>query len=571
MKKVLFGVGILFITAYLFTNGLTQTFFQQDEWNGFGYVIFLRQSPWWAWFNLLGPSHFIPLSQFYWFVMYRLFGYEAQYYALNALTLHAIASFLVFMLAKKISQNAWIGALTAFLFVTNSRSAQAFTHLAVFPATITSFIVIMSFFLYLTGLKNKVILEKKDLGFLLGIFFVSVFLREDGLILPVLLPVYFWLFSPKVFQRKNLWFFAVFYAVIAAFFGFRVYIQTHAVQAIAVTGSSFKKIYLYNAISLPFKLIVQNIFEGINLFNAFWENKRLAYTEYHHQITVGLMYTVVYDFVILGVFNGLAAFFLFVSRKISNRHFWRSVLFCIAWILVAAFLLAAVGRPHNVVESRYLYLSSFAVLFIVSSTLIGLWSMPYRRPLLRMIVQAFIGLGIIVLTVTSYKEMQVTIKRYVFQSSARKNILVDLMKIHPTIPKKAIFYVACKTTCYRNIEGFGVPNDLVLPYTSGPGWIILLYYAQKDEKAYAQFFTPYNGKEFLWDYGAEGYRTVGEYGFGFFRTKELLLETLERESLPPETVIGVTYDETDFSLHDMSPQFVEELRHDLATRSAGLR
>lgn len=571
MKKILLGVGLLFTAAYLFTHGLTDTFFQQDEWNGFGYVIFLRQSPWWAWFNLLGPSHFIPLSQFYWFVMYRLFGYDAQYYALNALTLHAIASYLVFVVAKRLSGNVWTGILTAFFFVTNSRSAQAFTHLAVFPATITSFIVIMLFFVYLTGLGKRVILHRWDLAALLGIFFISVFLREDGLILPVLMPLYFLLHSPKIFQKKNLWFFAYFYASIILFFGFRVYIQTHAVQAIAITGQSFRKIYLYNAISLPFKLIVQNIFEGIDLFNAFWENKRLPYTEYHHQITVGLMYTVVYDFVILVVFNLLASLFLIVTRKVKDPFFWKSIVFSIGWIIVSAALLAAVGRPHNVIESRYLYLSSVAVLFIFSQMLIRIWKTAPGIPVVSIIGKTAVVIGIIALTYMSYTEIQITIKRYVFQSQARKHILTDLMRIHPTIPKKTIFYVECKKACYRNIEHFGVPNELVLPYTSGPGWIFLLHYAKKNEKAYGQFFTPYEGKEFLWDYGAEGYRSVDEYGFGFFRTRGLLYEALEKENLPPDTVIGLLYDESDFSVHDMSPKIRAEITHDLATRSAALQ
>lgn len=564
MKKALLLCIGFFLLIYWFTHGLTNTFFQQDEWNGFGYVIYLRQSPWWAWFNLLGPSHFIPLSQFYWFVMYRLFGYEASYYALNAITLHAIASYLVYLVAKRFTGNNPVAILTSFLFATNSRSAQAFTHLAVFPATITSFIIIMIFFLYLTTLRAKTTFQKKDLLILLGIFFTSVFLREDGLILPALLPVYLWLFTPKVFQRRNLWFFAIFYACIIGFFGFRVYLQTHAATAIAITAGSFKKIYLYNAISLPFKLVVQNIFEGIDLFNIFWDHKQLVYTEYHHQITVGLMYTVVYDFVILVVFTILAGLFLFVTRNYKNPIFWKPILFCIAWILISAWLLSVAGRPMNVVESRYLYLSSFAVLLIFSQLLVFIFQKNY-------IGKIFVVLSIGALLVMSYKEVQITIKRYVFQSQARKHILVDLLRLHPTIPKDTVFYVTCSKVCYRNNESFGVPDELVLPYTSGPGWIFLLHYAKQNEKAYAQFFTLYQGKEFLWDYGAEGFRKEGDYSFGFYRVKRHLEQALLEEKFSIDSVIGLSYDESDFSLHDNTKEVRADLQRFEATASATLQ
>ena len=124
VKKWILIFVLLFSLIFWFTGGVLQTFFQQDEWNGFGLVIQLAHGPIASWFNLLGPSHFIPLSQFFWFVLYRLFGFEAQYYALVALVLHAVASLLVYILAGKLTKNLWIGALTAVLFATNAHSAK---------------------------------------------------------------------------------------------------------------------------------------------------------------------------------------------------------------------------------------------------------------------------------------------------------------------------------------------------------------------------------------------------------------------------------------------------------------
>ena len=149
------------------------------------------------------------------------------------------------------------------------------------------------------------------------------------------------------------------------------------------------------------------------------------------------------------------------------------------------------------------------------------------------------------------------------------------MKVHPTIPKNTIFYVRCKEICYRNSE-FGISNSLVLPFSSGPGWIIMLYYSRQNEKAYAPFFTRYEGEtelwdwkvgryvrvknqDFLWDMGAQGYRKIGNYSFGYFVSEDYLRETIKNNNLNKNIVIGLEYDEKNFKITDIS----QEIRKDL--------
>lgn len=570
VKKYLSVVLLLIVVILLFTRGLLETFFQQDEWNGFGYVIQLSHSSPWAWFNILGTSHFIPLSQFFWYILYKLFGFKAYWYSVTAIGLHALSSILVFVLAKRLTQNNWTSLLTSVLFATNFRSAQAFTHLAIFPATLTCYLIIILFLLYLTKLKGKYFSIKNTIILLL-LFLMSVILREDGLILPVLLPVYLLFYNRAVIHKRNAGAFILFYSVIFIFVIFRVVIQLVSPQAIAISGAGAFEIFIYNAISLPFKLLVQNLFEGIELYNVFFQNKQHIYTASHTYINFSVMYTVFYDFITLIVFNLLIAIFYISTRKIKDVNFWKTIWFCLAWIIIASGLLAVVGRPLNIVESRYLYLTSFPVLLMFSLTVVHLWNKDYKTALLSKGMRLVIVGGLILFIWLSYRDIQLTIKRYNFWATARINILSDLTRLHPAIAEKTIFFVRCKTKCLRNIDDFGVPNEYLLPFTSGPGWIFMLQYAQKDEATFAPFFSKLDGKEFLWDLGAEGYRSIGDRGFGYFTTKELLLETLAKNKLDPSVIVGLEYDESKFTLHEVSSLVQEEIRHDIATRSATLR
>jgi hypothetical protein len=559
VRKILLRFLAFFALIFWFTYGITKTFFQQDEWNGFGLVIGLAQQSWLDWFGLLSPSHFIPLAQFVWFAMYKIFGFEAQYYAWAALVLHAIASVLVYRLGEVMTRNKWIGLLAAVLFATNFRSAQAFTHMAIFPATLTGFIVIISFLLYLFTRGPKKFFTRKDAVVLSGLFLLSMMFREDGLILPPLLLAFVWLFQRNAFNRKNVWFFMLFFGIVLGFAVFRVLLQLSNPHAIAISGGSAYKVMVYNALSLPFKLVVQNVAEGIELFNLFWANKARLYTEYHHQITIGLMYTVVYDFAILATWVVLAVCYFVLSLGKKSETYWPITSLALIWIVLSAGLLSLVGRPHNVVESRYLYLTSFPVMLLLSQVVIHAWSTKYWHSIFRLITRVGIVIFLIVFSWWSYRDMQITIDRYERQAQARMSILRSLTALYPTVPKYVALYVQCRGECKKNIDLVGVPNTYVLPFTSGPGWIFMLQYAKQDESSFAPLFSRVDGKEFLWDLGAQGYREIQGRGFGYFVSKDLLFEVVKKHSLTPGNVIGLEYDESTFTLHDISDSLRAEV------------
>ncbi len=574
MKKYLnlFVFAFLAILIVIFTNGFLNTYFQQDEWNGFGVIITLANKPIWAWFNLATSLHFFPLNSLTWLMMYRVFEYNAVYYILTAIIIHIIASFLVFILAKKLSSSMFVGVLTAVLFATNSRARTAFLHLGVFSNTVPFFIFVILFFIYLLNIAKKSVYGIKEAVILLLLFFSAVFFREEGVILIPLLPAFLYVYNKVALNKKNIKFFLVFYGFSTAFFIYRIYLQFITPHADQISGKSFFLTYLYNALTFPFKLIVQNIVDGyydVMLFVIKHYN-----VIYPFEIPFQVVTTVLFDLAILLLFIIIAFLFIIFTKGIKDKVFWKHIQFFLFFILINAGMLATIGRRMERIEERYLYLSGFAVLFIFSLIAYKIYTTKTGNKLYNLGKKLFVSITIIIIIFSSYFVMQEEIKIHQLQGQVRKQIISNIVKLHPTIPKKTIFYIKCKEVCVRNVE-FGVSNNLVLPFSSGPGWIILLQYAKENESAYHKFFS-YNGqgivwdwkvgkfaktqvKEFLWDMGSQGYREIGDYGFGYYTDINLLQEVLLKEKLSKNVVIGLEYDEKKFIIKDVSKDIQNKL------------
>lgn len=547
----------LFSIIFVYTNGLLQSYFQQDEWGGFGTTIFLSTQPFWQWFNIAGSYHFIPLGQLLWLLLYKLFAFQAQYYVLTALLLHGIASVLVYVLAKKISRNQWIGILTAILFATNSRASQAFTHLAIFSTTITSFIFIVSFFIYLAHISKEKIFRKKDAVILILLFVISLCFREDGVVIIPLFFCFLLIFDRKKFNKGNLTFFICFFGGSLLFLFFRLLLQLGSSTVLSITGRTYIANYFYNVLTIPFKFIMQNIFDGGYLYSVILKYGNYIYP--NRDLSMTNAYPVFVDLFAIITFSIIVLLLIVFSKIAKNRYFSKCIFFAITWILANSFLLAAVDRPLYVVESRYLYLSSFAVLFILSFTLIIIFKSKSYNIFTSILKKILVLIIVTCFLVTSYMSIQDSVKQKQFYSESRKLIISEIMKLHPRIPKETIFYLKCKSDCSGN-SLFNVPADLVLPFTSGAGWVILVNYAKGNEAAYGPFFEQgKNGEYFLWGMYSQGYRKIGNYGFGYFREIALLKKSLEDEHLDKKIVIGLEYDDDNFSVKDISSTVQKQL------------
>jgi len=558
MKRRILTLLLITFTVLFYTHGAFGNFFQQDEWGGFGKIIALSQRPFWEWLVVPGKVHFAPLGHLTWFFLYKLFGFQAQYYVFMQLSLHIATSFLVYVFVNKLTRSWGVGILAALFFATNTHANQAFIHLATFPTIIVTLFIVL-FFAYSTYARDYKYFSRKDLLISLVIFFASVFFKEDGLIIPPLFLIYLFLFDRQKFNKKNLWFFLTFFGAIVFFGLFRLLSQFANPSALVGSGSNFLHAYIYNAFTLPVKFIVQNIVEGGNLFLFLWKHNGFIYE--NDAVNFLNSYPLFMDFIFLIILNLLVVAIIYLKHNfIKIKEIKKYIYFAISLIILDALLVSAVGRQMYILESRYLYLSGIAVFMILSFILVKTYQSKIENSILEFIKKTAILIIMLVILVTSYVGIQSTIKEIVFYGNARKEILKSLLVLHPTIPKDTIFYVKCKTECYRNGE-FNVSDKFVLPFTLGSGWVILTQYAQGNEDVYARFFSEKVGdnRPFLGDIGSQGYKKFGDYGFGYFYDINFLKQVIEKQNLSTEIVIGLEYNEENFTINDITPEIRDEL------------
>ncbi|HSD98648.1 MAG TPA: hypothetical protein VLB73_03040 [Patescibacteria group bacterium] len=548
---------VFFLLIFLFNHGLWNTFFQQDEWNGFGTVIALSHGNPLNWFSILGVYHFIPFSQFFIFLLYKLFGYQAQYFALVSLTLHSIATTFVYFVSRKLVKSSLIGLIIAIVFGFNANTSQAYLHLAIFPATITCFIAVMAFLLYVVNVSKKHIFSLKDALILLTLFYASISLREDGLVLILIFPLWLLLFQGIKHQIKNKKFLFVFSSGVFLFFLFRVVIQIFSTFAKEVATQNYVAIVAQNLLWFFPKITAQIFINGNSLLVFLLNNTQVFFgtplsldtvVQYLLPTTLLLIFLAVLVLIFLGL------------RLEKNATSKKVILFGIGWTIGYSILLSSVGRQMNLVESRYLYFPSFGILL---ATIISLGSIrklvSLRYQHFDKAIKLFLLFALIVFLANSYKDIRTTVQNDIVIGNVRKTIINSLVRTYPTLPKKAIIFVRCKTVCHKN-EQFGITSKAVLPFSSGAGYIFLLQYAQKNENGYADFFKKQkNDTEFLWDFESEGYKESNGFGYGYFIHENLLRKAIQDYKLSKEVIIGLEYNEDTFTLRDISSQVQQEI------------
>ena len=551
MIKKLFYFILFFGIVVLFTHGLFGTFFEQDEWGAFGGAIYFHNLPWWSIFIAKGP-HFSPFGSLFWLILYKIFALQAEYYVLIQLFLHSIATYLVFILSTRLTKNNKIGFLTALLFAINGRAYEGFMHLALLNTTGPAIIFIILFFAYLTGIKDKYF-TLRNVFTLFTIFLCAVFFREEGVIMIPLFVTYLFFFDRAKFNKKNTKSLVAISLTIVVFFVLRIVSGFLNVTPVPASSNFSYPAAVYNIFSLPVKFIVQNLIDSKTIFGPLMNWGPRAYSDM--PISFPNTYPVFMDLafaIIFCLFLFILGVWIYFSK---NKKIFAYLAFALVWIVSNAAVLSVVGRRLYIVDERYLYFSSFPVLFITSILLVSVFDSKNTIQILNKIGKIIVVIVVSVLIISSYFQIQKGVERKVFTGNARAKILASVSSLYPTIPKNTIFYIKCRTECYRNATEFGLPTVYKFPFLAGTGWTLLVEYSVGHEKTWGKFLT----NIFLLDRGSQGYKKIGNYSFGYFTDKDLLKQTLKKNNLSSKVVIALEYNEEKFSVKDISKNIREKL------------
>lgn len=525
----LFFLIIVGVAIYTFYD-LPRTFFQQDEWHNFGYVMLHKGNFWEIFFAdwkrfLLGLGR--PLSMFLNFQLFKIFGIKAFNFAFFAIILHMANTLLVFYLILSLTKSKFSSLLGALLFLTNSISHQAVTWLGTVSGTLpSSLFALLSFIFFLRYLeKEKIKLIIYSIAFLV----VSILFKESSIFLFLFFPLFSLIWRKKKVHQVFLPIFAVivFFYLPFLLYGGKpdTFIGT---PSLANSSGTFYARLLYNIFVYPIQSL-SLIFIHPSFIYRF--TGALTKAKFPNYAGDGLVeQTIIAEFVSL--FFGilfLLILFIFFKSLLKQRRERNVMLTSISYIILSSLPFVILEKSTPYFESRSYYLIAFGGALLFGQVIAlgaSFLKRRYKNPLIYLLI-LFFSIWYLY-TQANFIKKDIGIQLAI--TSQRKQILGVIRTSYPDIGQKPVFYTESDTT-YLD------PKEKILPFQSGFGQTLMVVYAAEkkvDPKLFAE--------DFLWGIYTTGYKEVDSNGFGYFRDYPTLLKALEDNGLSSENVYAFHWD-----------------------------
>ena len=535
-------IGILFVFVY---RDIVTLFYQQDEWFTLGQILADRLSNGKTSLSFVEfiagreRPFSIPIQTF----IYSVFTFNTIPFALFSLVFHGINTALVGCISYRLTKKYIFAYLTVVFFLINQQSQQALTWFAANTTTLPSLTLglLAIWFTYIGKDTRK---QKWFLFSQIAVISAYMF-KESAISIMMLLPLL--LVKPiGSFSIKQ---------CIKTYWLLILYIVFLIVSRTTAIGSSYMPLKepAYESLSVvhvvvrsvwyPFvSLSQQYIPQGI-LFRISGLFQTIMYPFLNGTVWgIQIAQTVIADmFSIIG--SGIVLLLLYIAyQKIVMI---RSVIILGLFISVVSFLpFSVLPRANAYLDSRYFYMSTVGGALLFSSLLGGLWVVSKRT----MVVRA----GVVILTCMYlgingfYINKNIQLLQSI--SEERKNILVSMEHLYPTLPKRVLIYSEGSTYGY-----YAIP-ELKWPFQQGVGFTLMTWY-YKSGTIPASFI--HNG--FLWDILSEGYTEEHDLGFGYVRHKEALVSYIREYHLTKDNIIGIYYDHQQKQVIDISDQIRKEV------------
>ena len=537
---------VLSIIIILIFGGITKTFYQQDEWLGYG--LYLARGPGMIMQStdgflgiILGQGRI--LTNLLYFLFYKYFPLNVLPIAVFAITFHIINTLIVFFLAKKLFKKTLPAFLGSLFFALNSVSQSAVTWSAAsintLPSTALILIALIFYFRYLESFKEKWMV----LSF--AFVYLSLFFKETGVFLFLLLPL-----SSLIYKKQNLWVFIkrywYFFAATFLIVSFRIWgFKAEPGQvALFLTGSShvywqtlFTRSILYPLSSFSLTFVPSEPF--------LWFARSLSKIYYPFimpQQFILIAQTVVLDLLALGLTFTILILIFFLTRcsiKVERKH----VGFFVGFMLFSFLPYIIISKSYAYLDSRYYYLASvgWGIIFAwILNLVIEKMKIKFVRVLTVCLFLVFIFIHI--------KVVVSDIADLVTQSRTRISILNQISSLVPKLTSnKNVFYVTGDADFY-------LPGNKI-PFQQGFGYTLLTWYGKRSEYP-ANFFDNTS----LFEIGKEGYYEAGGYGFGYFPDLEKLKDEIRKNKFSKDEITAFYYSSKDQKVLDIFKDLEKSLQ-----------
>lgn len=515
---------------------VTRTFYQQDEWLGYGLFLAkgagtVLQSTGSFWGIIFGQGRIMSNLLFYFF--YKIWPLNVFPVAVFSISLHIVNTLLIFYIAKRIFKNVLSAFLGALFFAVNSVPQSAITWAASSTNTPTSttliLVSILFYFIYLE--KNKT----KWLFYSFILIYVSLFFKETGIFLFLLLPVSALIFKKYSFKSfiKTFWYYFVAVTIIVAYrlLGF---LFTPQPEALFLTGSSkyffdslIIRSVLYPLTSFSLTIIPSSPFVW---FARYIES--VYYPFFPSEQFILIAQSVVLDLVST-VFSFALFILIYVIAKKTEIKQRKVIIFLVSLLLFNFLPYIIISKNYSYLESRYYYLAS-AIWGIIIAWVFS-FVFEKRRHILIKIAAILLFLYLIYAHISA---LSADIANLAAESQTRIRILDQITKLESNLAgNKNVFYVT------GNAD-YLLPGNNV-PFQQGFGYTLMTIY-YKSGKIPATFFLD----QYLFEIGSQGYKEESGYGFGYFSDKSLMGEVLKRKDI---SIAGFYYDSKEGVVRKLDP------------------
>lgn len=550
LPKIFLGC-LFFISLLVFYHGIQNTYFQQDEWHKTGKTIYYLYANFGDIFTRKFAFHYFPLTNLYFALEYLLFGLHYMYYSYIGLVLQALAGLSLFILLKRLFDKRLLAFMLSFLFIISPSIYQVLLNEMVSYYTL-SFILVCWFFIVLYDhITTEKSLKIKKFLILLTLFSGAIFINEIWLGLIILAPAFFLLFrSSKFFLRfnkRNILLLLLPIVIVVLRLIFEIYLPADSLRPV---GASPHTSTLYNALTLPFKLLTQYLFDldNLNTMAKVYQSK-ISYFRNDKTVNQDLMaITVIYDIIVFylsALLVGFVGVLVYLKQKniVIKKRLIKLLLFSFIWIVTIDIILSPQQRFFTSIESRYMYLGAFGMILFMGTVLSLLWEKVKEYRFLRIIFVILISIYFVSWSIYARQSIQQQVQAVVKISLIRKSILQQIQQQSLQVPSKTVMYIYCSDDCSSN-NLHGMPKEWIVPFQNGFGWNLLILLAQDNPKKYAPFFKG----DFLWERMATGYKEIDGTGFGYFTDLHSLKETIATYDLLPENVVIYRYDSKRYKL-----------------------
>lgn len=528
---------ILFVVIFGLFWQLARTFYQQDEWLALGNIftygrdyLFLSSPN--LLHILLGEGRLASRA-----VVYFLLGgfpFNIAPLALFAVIFHMINALLVYHLANKFFKTFWYSLFAASFFAVNSVAHQAVTWPAAAVGTLpATTLILLSFFAYFKAIggydfARTALLGRRWIVVTASLIYISVHFKEIGIFLFVFLPLAAFLFKKYSFYSfiRTFWMFILPFLLIVVYRVIELRLRTTP-SNLYITGldENFFSTILMRMVFYPltsFSLMFVSGDQFLSFARAVLRQIYPFFSSSPNNILIAQ--TVILDMLAIILTFLLLWFIYFLVRKEKSKD-KRVVVFWLTFSFLAFLPYVVLAKDFSYLESRYYYLPMVGASFLLA------WVLKRLRETLS--VKIFFGLiapVAVLYLVLHAGVVRSAISEQIVLSNLRKNLMAQLKILVPTPKaKRNVFYIS-------NDQNYWVDGNKI-PFQQGTGYTLMVLYNNSGEIPKELL-----REEFLFEIGSQGYKEVGELGFGYFWDKEELDKAVRLYNLPPKSIIGLKYD-----------------------------